>query len=132
MYFLSESFPDVVSLNVCTPVQEDPEAEKFYEEFLNDQKRVLHPNHHLMVRAKAKLVLAMRSPPTSTHMHHKLHLCQAVLSVIQVILPGTDILPETAILPGTIIILPCRYSHPSSYNHPPMYYYTPMQVQSSL
>jgi hypothetical protein len=76
-------------LKACiTSLQDDPAAASFFEKFLADEEGVLHPNHHLMVRAKAKLVLALSNPLTRADMQHKVHLCQAVLSVIDVILPG--------------------------------------------
>jgi hypothetical protein len=42
-----------------------------------------------MVKAKAKLALAYNMPTTRTEMQRKIDLCQAVLAVIQVIIPGT-------------------------------------------
>ncbi len=75
-------------LKACITSQDDPAAASFLEKFLADEEGVLHPNHHLMVRAKAKLVLALSNPLTREDMQHKVHLCQAVLSVIDVILPG--------------------------------------------
>jgi len=69
-------------------VQDEPAAVDFYEKFLAEKEGVLHPNHHLMVRAKAKLVLALANPTTRANMQHKVDLAQAVLAVIDVILPG--------------------------------------------
>jgi hypothetical protein len=60
----------------------------FYEDFLGGEGGQVHPNHHLVVRAKAKLVLAYSSPATRQHMERKVELAQAVLSVLEVILPG--------------------------------------------
>ena len=61
---------------------------EFYEKFLAEHCHQLTPNHHQMVRAKARLVLAYSNPTTRTDLQRKVDLCRAVLAVLAVILPG--------------------------------------------